>query len=349
MVGRIRVRRRPRSGGSGDGTAVDDGFSGDFSGEPSGDPSGEYFGGPSNDEMEFDDLDAAEDGTWDGGPFDVVESDRQVADDDDEARDRSVIVFRNGGASRRRTLLVTVAAVVIAASIVAVVLATPVLHVRRVEVVGATHTGEPEVLRMAGSVDDVTLLEINSRSIRSSVRRLPWVDDVDVVRAFPWTLRLEVSERVPAAMVEFEGTRALLDGEGRVLEVLAPEATVAGVAKVIGTSKLPPPGSVWADPNGTRALASMQGLPVALVSLLDRVEIGAAGELAMTTREGTVIRFGLPVAVATKGGVALHLVRDLQRRNVKAETIDVSSPLAPAYKAVPPQKPKPPSRRRGGD
>jgi cell division protein FtsQ len=297
--------------------------------------------------VELFDLDAVDgDGKFDG----AVDGDGQFdgAVDGDGQFDGAVDGDGTGphGWKPGRAWVVATVAVLVAAVAAAVALLTPALHVRDIEVVGATHTGDDEVLRMAGSVGDKSLLEVNARSVRSSVRRLPWVDDVAVVRSFPWTLRLEVSERIPAAIVEAPGARAVLDAEGRVLENLPPDATVAGLAKVVGTTPLPGPGSVWADPNGIGALAAMQGLPVEFVSLVDRVEIGPEGELQMATVDGTTVRFGVPDAVEQKGAVALQVVRDLQRRNVTAESIDVSAPLAPAYKAVPPPKPEPPVRKR---
>ena len=298
---------------------------------------GEYDDG--FDEGTGDDSDGGTDGA-DDRVVELFDAEADMADGTGAAHDDR--------SPRHRLLFATVGAVVVAAAVAAVVLLTPALHVRQVDVVGATHTGDAEVLRMAGAVDDKTLLEVNARSVRSSVRTLPWVDDVAVVRSFPWTLRLEVTERIPAAIVETPAARAVLDDEGMVLENLPPEAAVAGLAKVVGTTPLPAPGSVWADENGTRALAALQGLPVAFVSIVDRVEIGTAGELQMATTDGTIVRFGLPDAVDRKGAVALQLVRDLQRRNVKAETIDVSAPLAPAYKAAPPPKPDPPARKPKG-
>lgn len=61
------------------------------------------------------------------------------------------------------------------------------------------------------------LLLCDISTLRRELRTHPWVRDVSVQKIFPSTLKIEVTERVPFALLERNG-RALVDREGNILE-----------------------------------------------------------------------------------------------------------------------------------
>ncbi len=67
------------------------------------------------------------------------------------------------------------------------------------------------------------LLLCDIATLRRELRTHPWVREASVQKVFPSTLKIEVAERVPFALLERNG-RALLDREGNVLEAVASPA-----------------------------------------------------------------------------------------------------------------------------
>jgi cell division protein FtsQ len=91
----------------------------------------------------------------------------------------------------------------------------PIFSVRTTVVTGIKRLTSAEVLSRAHIPSDTTLLRVNARAVENAVKSDPWVADVKLVRHFPGTLELQVTERVPVAIVDAGGTKLwLVDGQG---------------------------------------------------------------------------------------------------------------------------------------
>jgi hypothetical protein len=64
------------------------------------------------------------------------------------------------------------------------------------------------------------LLLCDISTLRRELRTHPWVRDASVQKVFPSTLKIEVTERIPFAVLERNG-RALVDRDGNILEAAA--------------------------------------------------------------------------------------------------------------------------------
>lgn len=106
-------------------------------------------------------------------------------------------------------------------------------RVRRVEVLGLEYLGRDEVLRglslsrTASVFDDVAPIERRARAI-------PGVVDAEVSRRLPGTIRVEITEVPPVALVPGHDGLAAMDASGRLLpfdpSVSAPDLPLAGRA-----------------------------------------------------------------------------------------------------------------------
>lgn len=90
-------------------------------------------------------------------------------------------------------------------------------EVRHVEVTGATHTGRLPVYAaaLAGPSDSMLLVDLDA--IRERLRQLPWVADASVARRLPDTLAIDIVERKPVALWQFQRRLAVIDRTGAVL------------------------------------------------------------------------------------------------------------------------------------
>lgn len=62
------------------------------------------------------------------------------------------------------------------------------------------------------------LLVLDLARLRRNIEAHPWVREARLRKVFPSTLKVEIQERVPAAVLETDGAFLLIDREGEVLE-----------------------------------------------------------------------------------------------------------------------------------
>lgn len=127
---------------------------------------------------------------------------------------------RNDIHSRRRLR------VWITAGLVAVLLAlgfgitqSPLLDVDEVEVIGAQRTGIDLVLEAAGIDFGTPLVGLDLSGPRKSIAALPWVDQVRASRSWGGKVTFDVTERSAVAQIPVDGRWAVVDLQGRVLQI----------------------------------------------------------------------------------------------------------------------------------
>jgi cell division protein FtsQ len=103
-----------------------------------------------------------------------------------------------------------------------VVLFSPLLAVRAVEVTGTERLPVGNVAAVAEHARGVPLVRVDTGKIVEELQALPVVRSAQVERSFPGTLRVTVTERRALAVVPgADGAFYLVDGEGVVLETVA--------------------------------------------------------------------------------------------------------------------------------
>jgi cell division protein FtsQ len=122
---------------------------------------------------------------------------------------------------RWRTLFVLLTLVGLVGALTWMVFASSVLAVRGVEVQGTSLLTRQQVTRVAGVVDGVPLARADLDGIRARVENLAAVKSVDVSRAWPHHVRIEVTERQAVAVID-EGDRLRgMDADGVVFRTYA--------------------------------------------------------------------------------------------------------------------------------
>ncbi len=187
-----------------------------------------------------------------------------------------------------------------------VLLASPLLSVHRVQVTGAGRLTPDALQAAAGVPRGVPLARVDTAAVRARVAALPEVRRVRVVRSWPGTVRLEVTERRPvAAGREADGSWVLVDG--------------AGVR--FGRSASPPDGLPQlqaSDP--APAVAVLAELPPALLGQVGVAQLLSASSVVLRLRDGRTVVWGPPGDTARKAAVVAAL---LPRPGA---TIDVTTP-----------------------
>ena len=135
---------------------------------------------------------------------------------DPRMRARRIAVQRGMG-RRRLQRIVDVSLLTVVALGFLLALRTPLLDVDAVEVSGNERTTPEEVVEAAGIARGDQLIDLDLHAAGESVAALPWVLRAELHRGIDGAVVVDVTERIPVAVVG-EGAEALLvDAEGRAL------------------------------------------------------------------------------------------------------------------------------------
>ena len=181
---------------------------------------------------------------------------------DPRLRARRIEVLRAEGRRRLRWVVVVLSTTGAGvASLVA--LRSPLFDVDHVAVTGAERTSTSAITAAAGLDLDEPLIEVDLGAVAASVEQLPWVDDAVVRRDWPGTIRIEVRERRPAAVVSVGGSMVLADVAGRVLATTVRVPADLAVVELAGRGEQVLPGDHLA-PEEQPALVLAARAPEAL-------------------------------------------------------------------------------------
>ena len=217
-------------------------------------------------------------------PTDETSEDRSPdqPQDPQPAVDPRIEARRNDVHSRRRLRVwITVGLVAVLLAIGYGITQSPLLDVDEVEVIGAPRTGVDHVLETAGIEPGTPLLGLDLSGPRRSIAALPWVDQVRASRTWGGKVTLDVTERSAVAQVPVDGQGAVVDLQGRVLQI----DSTPWELPVVLFGPVPEPGE-WL---GTRALpllevgealVPLQGEGIGAISWVDgRVMVDLPGDV----------------------------------------------------------------------
>lgn len=245
---------------------------------------------------------------------------RRAAKVDPRLRARRVAVQRELGRRRLRMLLGIAAAPALLGAAYLLV-DSAVLDVDRVQVYGASQTPPADVAAVSEIERGDPMARIAAGAAARRVEELPWVESARVVRRWPGTVRIEVTEYEPAAFVRRSTSAvALVAPDGRVLAdvATAPE----GLLEIVGVRRLPEVGATL-SPSGAAGLASE--LPAALAGRVAEIDLSRGVTLHLAG--GPEIRLGDLDDLDAKAAAALAVLERLGEE--PAEYLDVGVPSSP--------------------
>ncbi|MCL2401437.1 MAG: FtsQ-type POTRA domain-containing protein [Oscillospiraceae bacterium] len=197
---------------------------------------------------------------------------------------QKIIRSRKGGG---RVIYIPIAALLIA--LLTIFGLSTFLRIMNVEVSGVLTYTEEEIVRISGIVQGDNMLLIN-RNITAQriVAELPHISAVSIVRIWPDTVRIEITESVAVASIRYQGSALIIDSDGRILQTRADAPD--GLIAVRGLSPTDPvPGSALrTEPD------AVERVNILLV-MLDAIETAGiqhnVSELDMTNLINITIRY----------------------------------------------------------
>ena len=205
----------------------------------------------------------------------------------DRMRARRIAVRRDEGLRRLRRLAWVLGGLVLLVDGAALA-HTPLADVDHVVVQSGAQTSAEAIRAASGLHTGDALLTLDEHGAEDAIEELSWVDRADVQRRWPDTVRISVTERVPAAILQTTGPDlplALVDATGRVLRIGGPVppglVTVTGVPRAMGEGEQLPEEARAAL---KIALAAPPRAPGAFRSV--------STDLEGTLNSGVLVRFG---------------------------------------------------------
>ena len=262
----------------------------------------------------------------DAGTLVVIDDDldRVVIVDDD--RPDSTFEERQRRSRRRERLqkvkwLKLAGAIAASVVVVIVLLASPIFAIRSVTVEGNVYTSKEVLSAVTKTLKGASVFTVDTQRARELLLEDSWVSDVRITTRFPGKALVEIAERVPIVWYVGDDEKArIVDARGRVIAVLTGWPTK--YLRVTGVGPSLEAGAT-ADDVYRAAAQLVLALPDELRPMVKSLEVSPGGELAMTLKGGTLVRFGPPNDLQNKLVAVVVLLR---RQNPSTlAVIDVST------------------------
>jgi cell division protein FtsQ len=210
---------------------------------------------------------------------------------------------------------------VAAVIIVLLLLTSPLLSVRKVDVEGVVYANPELVASIVDSIDGEPILTVDLDAAENKLLMIPWVRQARVSMHLPSRVTIEVVERAPIAFFRsVDGFNRVIDRDGRVLDVI--EGDPVDFTPIIGTGPNLSAGQNTEQPF-LGAAELINALPSELRSRLLTVTVSPEGEVSLALTNDVEVLFGRPDDFQAKlVGVVNEIKRQGSRRYA---IIDVSS------------------------
>ena len=170
---------------------------------------------------------------------------------------KNSIAIPDAKTKRKRALVFVSISVLLLASFVVFLIwfnklmfkANPRLTFRELQVSssGYWHKKDDQLLRILKLKRNVNIFELDLKKIRRQLRNIPSVEDAQVFRVLPDTLRVDITERTPRALINYPASRWVIDENGVVMErrfsmaakINLPQITGIPHGKLSGGDRLP--------------------------------------------------------------------------------------------------------------
>ena len=269
----------------------------------------------------------------------------------------TTLIGRGSGRTRATGILRIVAIVsgsllavfIVFGLVVALLSNTSVFSVRQVDTGDTEHLSAENIVKLAAIEEGTTLLNVDASKIEQRLKKNPWVGSVDIVRAYPDTLRLVVHERTPAYYVVIgTGSAGWLMGDDGVWieplqidEHVGHDANDAALkqAKSMGLLLIsdvpaavsPKPGSPSTDPCIESVMAFKNQLSAGFKDQIISYLAPSEDDIACTLDNGIEISMGSPSNIDSKEMVAQGILDEYAGQVIY---INVRVPSRPTYRRV---------------
>jgi cell division protein FtsQ len=248
---------------------------------------------------------------------------RHRTEEDDELsrlRKKRRASQRIDGKWRPRWYTVTGAVVLLFVAVL-LLLTSPLLSIREIEVEGNVYANPNLLDAVIDGLSGDPILTADLHGAKVQLEAIPWVRKARVSMLLPTRVLIQVDERTPLAFVRsVDGFNRVLDRDGRVLDVIEGDPT--NYVRIIGTAPSLVAGDFVSQPFlGVAQL--INALPRDLADRLISATVSPEGEISLQFTPNLQVIFGAPADYQAK---LVGVINEIKRQGTKSYTvIDVSA------------------------
>ncbi|MET9322595.1 FtsQ-type POTRA domain-containing protein [Streptomyces sp. NPDC003038] len=227
---------------------------------------------------------------------------------------------------RGPALALLVVAVILAGGCAWVLYGSSWLRVEKVTTTGTEVLSREQVLSAAAVPVGAPLVSIDTDEIESRVRgRLPRIDSVDVVRAWPHGIGLKVTERKPVLLIKKDSDFVEVDASGVRFDTV-PKAPAGVPVLELQAGQSPSARRFDEERLLHEAVRVAAGLPEAISEETVQVKVGSYDSVVLELTRGRTVMWGSGEQSDAKGRALTALLKAAP----KGDHFNVSVPTAPA-------------------
>ncbi|MCL4425568.1 MAG: FtsQ-type POTRA domain-containing protein [Firmicutes bacterium] len=208
---------------------------------------------------------------------------------------------------------------------------SPYFRLENIEVTGNERVPADEIRVLSGLIKGTSLLSLRPQVVAGRIKANPWLEEVKIGFRWPATLRIEVREREPSAVVPLpQGQFLLIDSKGVALEVgketgSLPVVTGGALRDFRLGEELTPVGYRW-------GAAVAEGLKT-LRGDLSEVNVDSDQNITLYLRGGLPVFLGsADASLGDRLEVLLSILADTKSRRSRLQYIDLRFAGRPVVK-----------------
>jgi UDP-N-acetylmuramate dehydrogenase len=225
------------------------------------------------------------------------------------------------GVNRRKQILVVGGSLIAGVVVVLIVLASPIVAVRNIDIEGAKYANSTLIETVSKSLRGKSVLTVDTNSAQKLLETDPWIESVRIKTYLPGRAVIEINERVPVAwFLGVDNQGRVIDQDGRVLAVVNGRPTEYMLIEGTGPNLIA--GAMASDSYAAAAQLAMS-LPDEIRPVIKNMGVDGPNQVTMTLLTGAVVKFGEPIDLRNK---LVNVVVILRRQDInQIAGIDVSS------------------------
>ena len=230
-------------------------------------------------------------------------------------------LFTMRGVNRRKQLLFVGGSLVASVVLVLIVLASPLVAVRKIDIEGAKYANATLIETVSKSLRGKSVLTVDTNAAQKLLETDPWIESVRIKTYLPSRAVIEINERVPVAwFLGVDNQGRVIDQEGRVLAVVNGRPTEYMLIDGIGPNLI---AGAMASESYKAAAQLAMSLPDEIRPVVKNMGVNGPNQVTMTLLTGAVVKFGEPVDLRNK---LVNVVVILRRQDInQIAGIDVTS------------------------
>lgn len=99
------------------------------------------------------------------------------------------------------------------------ILSSPIFNIKTIEIEGNEKVSDNKVISLSGLQLYSNIFKFNELEIIEKIKENAYIEDADISRKLPSTIRVDVVERVPKYMLQFADSYVYINNQGYMLEI----------------------------------------------------------------------------------------------------------------------------------